>query len=131
MQEVSDLFTKFVILLLQCNISILCFQVDTEVDAARLSPYPTLVVKPAENARSLLEGEPKEVELWFERRLLCNCPDILAGFSALFSAYYVFDLKYPKEVINTMTFLDGHVLSANKELKLGVSVQRIVNVLHA
>ena len=26
------------------------------MDAERLFPYPTLVVKPAENARSLLEG---------------------------------------------------------------------------
>ena len=91
---------------------------DDEIEM-RLTVYPTIVVT----------GD--EIFLYFERAKICQCRNELEAAAAITMAYYVFDVQYPQELLNTLNFVDVYICHIDKKAKIRARVQRKVNVLLA
>jgi len=69
--------------------------------------------------------------IFFEKRRLCTTPDGLSSVATMFATYHVFNVAYPHELINTLSFLDAHVLGIEKTMYISTCVQKVINMLHS
>ena len=103
-------------------ISIVLFRDDIQDE---LSVFPTVVVKMTDsivNAVALV---------YFEKRLISECSSLLQAAVTVFSLYYVFDVRFPTSLGNTINFLDVFVGGVDEKTKVRPAVQRRINNLHA
>ena len=61
-----------------------------------------------------LVGESKSVQYFIivEQSVLCEVPSFQMALFIMFSAYYVFNLAYPKQSKNTLLFLQDFILES-------------------
>ena len=63
----------------------------------KLTVYPTIVIL------------RDQLLLYFERTHICQTASMTEAAALLVMIYYVFDVKYPRELWNTYNFLDACV----------------------
>lgn len=93
----------------------------------KLSVFPTIVVKTVD-PQSLVDSA---ASVYFEKRLICECSSLLRAAVTAFSLYYVFDVRFPPGLGNTINFLDVFIGGLDKKTKVRPAVQRRINSLHA
>ena len=87
----------------------------------KLSVFPTIV-----------KIEDSSVAyVFFERRQICECSSLLQAAVTSFSLYYVFDVRFPGGLGNTINFLDVFIAGVDHKSKIRPAVQRRINNLHA
>jgi len=78
---------------------------------------------------TIKERQEVTARVTFQNRVLCTAEDLLEAVAAVFASYYVFNVAYPQDPINTLSFLDYHVLGIDRELKIKCNTQRRINML--
>ncbi|XP_064465020.1 uncharacterized protein LOC135376445 [Ornithodoros turicata] len=74
----------------------------------------------------VLRRQDGSISLFVDAERVCDCSSMLLGLSSLFSAYWIFNVRYPKKGADTLTFIERAVL------KLSVTKPRskCVDLLH-
>jgi len=90
-----------------------------DVNPQSLSVYSTLVVT----------GE--EISVYFKLTKMCHCTRTAEAATCLIYLYYVFDVQFPAQIVNTCNFLDIYIGRMDKKGKIRSSVQRKINMLMA
>ena len=79
------------------------------------TPFPVLVYK----------SETKQFEVHVEKGVVTGVQGFLDGLATVLSAYWVFNLEFPKANNKTLIFIAGHLLNMEK-VKLPKAVSRIL-----
>jgi hypothetical protein len=88
---------------------IISISADLEDIGNRITVYPTIVAALAE------DGSVSSFVLFVDRVRICSCVNVLNAVCVLFMSYYVFNIVFPKDLVNTFNFLDVYVARIGKQ----------------
>ncbi|XP_015125597.1 uncharacterized protein LOC107047348 [Diachasma alloeum] len=81
-----------------------------DMEAALSATTPTLIVL----GRSLYD-RAASCKIFIEKKACVDVDNVLQGFLVVFLAYFVFGLKYPKQLKSTLEFIQRVFLDINPE----------------
>lgn len=58
----------------------------------------------------IIQASDDEYSLFVDKQFVCKLPSMGVSVSALFAAYWVFNIKYPKKGADTLTFIERGIL---------------------
>ena len=100
--------------LLTCNLYCFCTQADntTMEEACRKIP-----LRNSPRIAAFVSEESVQFFILCEQKVLCKAPSLQVALFLMFSAYYVFNLEYPKQVRNVLFFFQDYILSQPDSFK--------------
>jgi hypothetical protein len=95
-----------------------------EVDISnRLTLFPTIVMATSDDHAAI-----NTFYIYLDKVRVCACMSFVQAVCILYMFYYVFNIAFPKDMLNTFNFVDVYVAKIGKN-PIRKAVQRRLNFL--